>query len=600
MVPALALPRPFHMRAIRVLAGAALLLAVAAPASQPNARADVPTGGLVASASPFSDFVDTYFDSLYAFTPSTGTAAGFHQYDNRVEDLSAARIRARVSTLRSQLAALTKLRASTLSLDDSIDASMIDGAIRSELQDDEVIQTWRKNPMVYVGLAGNTVDLLMKRNFAPPAERLRSVTSRLRGVPAVLTAMRANVQNPPVEFTDLAVRIAGGSVGFFQNDVAGWARDAAGTDAAALSEFTAVNDSVVAAMQSAATWLKNDLLPRSKGKFAIGAKAFADKLRYDEMVDIPLDRLLALGEAQLAKDHRKFVEVAKLVAPGKTPAEAMASLEAEHPTPETLISSANATVEGARQFLIDHHIVDIPSEVRPKVTETPPYARSGSFASMDTPGAFETKATEAFYYVTPPEKDWDAQHIEEHLRLYNPSVMNLITVHEVFPGHFLQFIYAPQFPTKTRKLLAASSNAEGWAHYSEQMMIEEGFGGGDPKTRLAQLSEALLRDCRWVVGMREHTKGLSVADGAKRYFTDQCFQQPANGYEEARRGAYNPTYLYYTLGKLEIYKLRADYQKAKGSAYSLRDFHDQFVRQGSIPIKLVRRILLPGNRGSVL
>ncbi len=552
------------------------------------------------SPTAFAAFADAYFDSLYAFAPSSGTAAGFHQYDNHVEDLSAARIMARTRTLHAQLAALTKLRAGKLVTDDAIDAAIIDGAIRSELQDIEVIRTWRKNPMVYVGLAGNAVDLLMKRNFAPPAERLHSVTARLRGIPAVLVAMRTNIDHPPKEFTDLAVRIAGGSVGFFRGDVAGWARDAAGSDSAAFREFSLVNDSVVTAMQSAADWLRTDLLPRSHGRFAIGAKAFADKLRYDEMVDIPLPRLLALGEAQLAKDHRAFVEVAKLVAPGKTPAEAMASLETDHPTAETLISSANATVEGARQFLIDHQIVDIPSEVRPRVTETPPYARSGSFASMDTPGAYESKATEAFYYVTPPEKEWDAQHVEEHLRLYNRSVMNLITVHEVFPGHFLQFIYAPQFPTKARKLLAASSNAEGWAHYSEQMMIEEGFGGGEPKTRLAQLSEALLRDCRWVVGMREHTRGLSVDEGAKRYFVDQCFQQPANGYEEARRGAYNPTYLYYTLGKLEIYKLRADYRKARGTGYSLRQFHDDFVKQGSIPIKLVRRILLPGDKGPVL
>ena len=219
---------------------------------------------------------------------------------------------------------------------------------------------------------------------------------------------------------------------------------------------------------------------------------------------------------------------------------------------------------------------------------------------MDTPGAYETKAAEAFYYVTPPEKDWDAKHVEEHLRLFNKSVMNIITVHEVFPGHFLQFVYAPQFPTKTRKLLGAASNAEGWAHYGEQMMVEEGFGNHDPKTRLAQLSEALLRDCRWVVGMKEHTQGMSVQQGATDYFTKKCFQQPANAYEEARRGAYNPTYLYYTLGKLEIYKLRADYQKARGASYSLKEFHDAFVKQGAPPIKMVRRILLPKDTSAVL
>jgi uncharacterized protein (DUF885 family) len=550
--------------------------------------------------SPFPAFVDAYFDSLYAYAPSLGTAAGFHQYDTIIENRSAPTIARRVATLSGQRVRLDSLRAATLVTDDSIDAAMIAGATRSELLDLEVIQTWRKNPMGYVGLAGNAVDLLMKRNFAPPVERLRSVTARLRGVPALLVAMRANVTNPPREFTDLALRIAGGSVGFFQHDVATWARAAAGSDTAAWRAFTAANDSVVSAMAAATTWLKMDLLPRSHGSFPIGARAFADKLRYDEMVDIPLDRLLALGEANLEKDHRAFLATAQEVAPGATPQRAMASLEADHPSAAALVPSVRATLEGTRQFLIDHRIVDLPSEVRPIVAETPPYARIGTFASMDTPGAYERKATEAFYYVTPPEADWDATHVEEHLRLYNRSVMSVITIHEAFPGHYLQFIYARQFPTKTRKLLAASTNVEGWAHYGEQMMVEQGFGNGDARIRLAQLVEALLRDCRWVVGIKEHTQGLSVDDAAKQYFTDRCFQQPANAYEEARRGAYDPTYLYYTLGKLEIYKLRADYRTAKGAAFSLREFHDQFVRQGGVPIRLIRRILLPGDTAAVL
>ncbi len=583
--------------ATSLLSGAACSMGESASGT---ASSTAPGSPSAASSSPaFSSFAEAYFDSLYAFNPSQGTAAGFHQYDNRLEDLSAATITRRIATLHAMQTRLDSIRTTSLSLDDSIDAAIIDGAIRSEIQDEEQLGNWKKNPMSYVGLPGNAVDLLMKRNFAPAAERLKSVTARLRGVPAVLNEMRENIVNPPKEFTDLAIRIAGGSVGFFRDDVGTWAKGAAGSDTAALREFTQVNDSVAVAMKGAADWLKT-MVPKSKGKYAIGAQAFADKLRYDEMVDIPLDRLLALGQAQLQKDYDAFVKTAQEVAPGKTPAEAMATLELEHPTAGNLIASANSTVEGARKFLIDHRIVDIPSEVRPNVTETPPYARSGSFASMDTPGAYESKATEAFYYVTPPEKSWDPKHVEEHLRLYNKSVMNIITVHEVFPGHFLQFIYAPQFPTRTRKLLFASSNAEGWAHYGEQMIVEEGFGNHDPKTRLAQLSEALLRDCRWVVGMKEHTQGMTVEQGAREYFTKKCFQQPANAYEEARRGAYNPTYLYYTLGKLEIYKLRADYQKAKGSAYSMREFHDAFVRQGGIPIKLVRRILLPADTSGVL
>ena len=218
---------------------------------------------------------------------------------------------------------------------------------------------------------------------------------------------------------------------------------------------------------------------------------------------------------------------------------------------------------------------------------------------MDTPGAYETRATEAFYYVTPPEKNWTPEQREQHLRLFNPPVMDMITIHEAYPGHYLQFLYAKQFPTKTRKLVFCGTNAEGWAHYAEQMMVEEGFGDRDPKIRLAQLSEALTRDCRYVVGIRLHTAGMSVAEGA-RMFTAQCFQEPQVGFEEARRGTYNPTYLYYTLGKLEIYKLREDYRKSRGAKFSLQEFHNAFVKQGGIPVPLVRRLLLPRDKSPAL
>ena len=407
----------------------------------------------------------------------------------------------------------------------------------------------------------------------------------------MMVSMKANVTNPPREFTDLAIRMASGSVGFYKESVAVWAKDAADGDPRLLGWFGKANAEAIAAMEDAAKWLKADLLPRSKGSFAIGAELFSKKLKYEEMVDTSLDRLLAIGEANLEKDYKAFVDTARLINPKRTPAQVMADISNDHPTEADLIPATRRTLAGIRQFLVDKKIIDLPNARFPKVEETPPYARSGSFASMDTPGAYETKATEAFYYVTPPEKEWDAKHKEEHLRLYNKPVMDIITVHEVFPGHFTQFIFANQFPTKTRKLYSSSSNAEGWAHYAEQMMVEEGFGNGDPKLKLAQLSEALLRDCRYVVGIKLHTQGMTVAEGAK-VFVEKGFQEPANAYEEARRGAYNPTYLYYTLGKLQVYKLREDYRKAKGSAFNLARFHADFVKQGAIPIKLIRRILL--------
>ncbi len=561
-----------------VLSALALFAAVLA-----SAQAPAPAGDPA-----FAKFVDDYFTARYEASPLQGTSAGFHQYDGKMPDLSQAAIEKRVTELKAQLARLSALDRSKLPFDDAIDAEAIEGDIRSELLDRETLRNWERNPMMYAGTAGFAVNDLMKRDFAPKSERLRSITSRLKAVPAICAAGKANVKNPPKEFTTLAMRMSKGAAGFLQGTVSAWAKDAAGSDAALLADFNAANGKAVAAVNDYAAWLEKDLAPRSNGKYAIGAENFSAKLRYDEMVDWPLAQVLATGEANLEKDYAAFVATAKKIDPSKTPAEVMKSLSNEHPTADDLIPSARRGLEAARQFLVDKKIVTIPSEVRPTVAETPPFARFGSFASMDSPGAYETKATEAFYYVTPVEKDWDAKRQEEHLRLYNKYVMDMIDVHEVWPGHYLQFLYSKQFPTKTRKLVFCGTNAEGWAHYSEQMMVDQGFGGGDPKVRLAQLQEALLRDCRYVVGIKLHSQGLSVEDGAK-IFVEKGFQEPANAYEEARRGAYNPTYLYYTLGKLEIQKLRDEYMQKKGA--TLQQFHDAFVAQGGLPIPLVRKLL---------
>jgi uncharacterized protein DUF885 len=579
------------MKTVLILLAVSFLAISCAPASSPpsTAAAEAPAVPAAApSGEPFSKFVDEYFDARFAYLPSQGTEDGFHQYDSKLEDRSRPRIEARIAELKAFLARLQEMERSRLSPDDQIDADAIEGQIRGQLLDQETLRNWERNPIGYAGLPGSSADGLIKRNFAPAAERLRSLIAREKLMPAVYAAGKANVVNPPREFTDLAIRVSKGSVGYFSGTVADWAKEAAGSDAALAKEFADANGAVVAATRDFATWLEKDLLPRSKGGYAIGAANFLAKMKYDERVDLPLADLLAKGEAQLAKDYAAFVETAKRIDPSKTPAQVMKSLSDDHPTPETLIPTVARSVEEARRFLVQKDLVTIPSEVRPRVQETPPFARSGSFASMDTPGAFETKATEAFYYVTPVEKDWDAKHKEEHLRLYNPYVVSIIDVHEVWPGHYLQFLYAPRFPTKTRKLVFCGTNAEGWAHYCEQMMVDEGFGGGDPKYRLAQLQEALLRDCRYVVGIKLHTQGMTVEEGAK-VFVERGFQEPANGYEEARRGAYNPTYLYYTLGKLEIQELRDEYREKKGA--SLKQFHDAFVAQGGLPIDLVRRIL---------
>jgi uncharacterized protein (DUF885 family) len=563
---------------------AAVLLAAPATAADP---------------APFAKFVDDYYAALFDWDPTQATAAGIHDRDDKLANRSVGAVHSRAVILQRLAARLGGLRAGKLTADEAIDAEVLDHAIRAEVLDLTVVRDWKRNPMGYVGQPANGIDLLMKRSFAPPEARLRAIIGRLKASPPLLAAMRANVENPPKEFTDLGLIIARGSVSYFRTDLPAWAKTAAGKDEKLFAEFEAANTPVVEAFEAAVTWLKDDLLPRSKGSYAIGTDAFMKKLETEEMLDIPLDRLLAVGEANLKRDREAFVATAKKIDPTRTPARVLASLTEDHPKPDDLVAATKATIERTRKFLIDKRIVTVPSEVRPTIQETPAFMRTGGFASMDTPGAYETRATEAFYYVTPPEREWEAKRKTEHMRQFNRTGMDVITIHEAFPGHYIQFLNAKQYPTRVRKLYTCGTNVEGWAHYCEQMCVEEGYGSGDPKVRLAQLNEALLRDCRYIVGIKLHTAGWTVEQG-KQFFVDEGYIEPEVGFQEARRGAYNPTYLYYTLGKLQIYKLRADCQKARGTDFTLQAFHDEFVRQGGLPIKLIRQIMLPGDTGPTL
>ena len=553
-----------------------------------GASSNVKGGGPADQA--FGRFVDEYYEADARYSPTQAVSNGFHAYDAQIEDRSKARIAQRTAELHGFLDRLAAIDHKALSFDDAIDAQALESEIKSELLSLETLKNWARNPMEYAGKTGEAIDALMKRDFAPKQDRLRSIVARLRGVPALFAAAHENLTEAPAkEFTDVAIVMAKGTSGFLEGSVATWARDAAGGDAKLLGEFDAANRDAIAASKAFVDWLEHDLKPRSTGSYALGAERFSELLRDSEMVDMPLADLLAKGEANLKKDHDAFVEVARKIDASKSASEVMEQLGNDHPTADDLIPFVQRSVEAARQFVVTKDLVTIPSEVRPKIQETPPYARGTGFASMDTPGPYETHATEAFYYVEPVEPSWDAKHKEEHLRLFNGPVVNLINFHEAFPGHYVQFLYSPRYPTKVRKLVGSGTNAEGWAHYVEQMIVDQGFGNGDPKIRLAQLSEALTRDCRYVVGIKLHTEGMTVEDGAK-LFVDQCFQPAAVGYVEARRGTFNPTYLYYTLGKLEIQELAADYMRIKHA--SLKQFHDAFIAQGALPIPLVRKILL--------
>jgi uncharacterized protein (DUF885 family) len=562
----------------------------AAPSGSPEARGSTAEKAAAPSApAELKTLVSDCLAAKLAFEPSLATALGLHTQDERLEDFSRARIDARVSELGTLSARLARIDRSALDFQSAIDAEALGSMLGGDLQSLSELRPWQHNPMFYAGLPGMAVDGLMKRDFAPARERLRSIVARLEQIPALYAAARANLDNPPREFTDLALRMAKGSSGFFESSVVQWSAQARDADPALRAAFERANAAANTATRAFADWLEQDLAPRSRGNYAIGAERFLAKLKYDELIELPLPELLARGTEQLERDYARFVATAREIDPTHKAAEVSTRLSNEHPTAEDLIPSVRRSLDSARQFLVDRDLITLPSNVPPRVEETPAYARAGIFASMDTPGPFEPRATEGFYYVTPVEPTWDAKHREEHLRLFNPYVVAMINVHEVYPGHYVQFLYAPRLLNDLRKVYAAASNAEGWAHYSEQMMVEEGFGADNPKYRLAQLQEALLRDCRYVAGIGLHTDGWSV-ERAQSLFVEKGFQEVANAREEALRGTYNPTYLYYTLGKLEIYDLRRDYQ-AKYAA-SLKQFHDAFVAQGALPIPLVRRLLL--------
>ena len=267
------------------------------------------------------------------------------------------------------------------------------------------------------------------------------------------------------------------------------------------------------------------------------------------------------------------------------------SLEQDHPRPDQLLESFRDTFNSLIGFIEQKKVITIPSEVRPIVEETPPFARALTSASMDTPGPYETKAKEAYFNVTLPEPTWPAERTKSWMEGFNRGTIISTAIHEAYPGHYMQFLWAPQFPSKVRKLIGCGTNIEGWAHYTEQMMLDEGYGNGDPKLRIGQLQDALLRDARYIVGIQMHTGTMTLAQ-ATDFFIKEGHQTATVSEREAKRGTSDPTYLIYTLGKLEIMKLRSDYRQKLGASFSLHQFHDEFMKQGMPPIPLVRRAML--------
>jgi len=319
---------------------------------------------------------------------------------------------------------------------------------------------------------------------------------------------------------------------------------------------------------------------------------------YEEMVDLPLDQLLKIGYANLHDNQQKLVALCKTIDPNKTPQQIAEGFEKDHPAPGQLLQDFRNTFSGLIEFINEHKIITIPSTVRPILEESPPFMRSLTTASMDTPGPYEKVATEAYFNVTLPEKNWPAQRVEEFMTAFNRGTIASTAIHEAYPGHFVQLLWFQKVTSKVRKLIGCGSNIEGWAHYTEQMMIDQGYGSNDPALKVGQLLDALLRNCRYIVGIEMHTGKRTYEQGID-FFVKQGYMSHDYAERETKRGTSDPTYLVYTLGKLEILKLRADYQAKMGADFSLEQFHNEFMQQGGVPIKLIRHTML-GNDSPTL
>lgn len=549
----------------------------------------------------YEGVAEEYVKTYLAAHPLQGTGLGLHEYDGKISDYSRLALDAELSRLKRFDDRLAKFDPAKLSQRQSIDLRILQAAVKRELFEMQDMSVFERNPMVYAR-AGD-VNVYIKRNFAPLEDRVRSLVAIESQIPNILIAARTNLDEKlPKPFIELAIQIARGSADFLKKDLV--AAVSGLKDEQLRVAFQTANRKAANALNDYATWLEREKLPKATLDFALGEEKFGRFLAQTELVDLPPQKILEIGMTQLKAEQEAFAEAAKKIDPNKPAIEVFKQIQSEHPASDKLIPDIAKDLEKLRKYVTDRKLVAIPSAIRAKVKETPQYLRATSFASMDTPGPFEKRATEAYYYITPTEEDWPAQEKEEWLTAFNYYTADVTSIHEVYPGHYVQFLHLnASSASKADKIFGSYAFIEGWAHYCEKMMIDEGFGSPSnsspsedevkraAKYRMAQADEALLRLCRLCVSIKVHTQNMSI-DEATKFFQDNCYYEAKPARQEAMRATFDPGYLNYTLGKLQILKLRDDYKAQQGDEFSLQKFHNELLSHGMPPIRLLREIML--------
>ena len=531
-----------------------------------------------------------YFADLWKLDPPRATRVGVHDYDDHLGSYDASAFATRLDTARRYLHELRDIDTSSMGADASYDERILEASLESSILSLGTLEPWKHRPAYYSEVASGSAYSLLARNFAPLHDRVRALVARERQMPVLFESALANLTTVDAVTAQIDRREIEGTIAFFREVVP---PAVAGVKEPGLrDEFATTNAAVVASLSDYLKALDAGVFAHPSGTYAIGADRFAQMLRLQELTPISLATYRTVGETALARTRAEFVATAKLVDATRTPEQVVADLDAHHPSADGLLAKATTDLHALRAFVIAKDLLTLPPDDDVTVVATPEFARETTFASVNLPGPLEMHASAAYYNVTPVDASWSATRREQHLSFFNDAYFPLVSAHEVMPGHYVNFALAHHEKLSLiRRLLSSPSFSEGWAHYVEQMMVDQGWGDGDPKVRLAQLQGALQRECRYLVGLREHTEGMTV-DEATTFFETNAFLAADPAHREALRGTVDPLYGYYTLGKLELLKLRDDYKKSAGSKYSLKNFHDLLLAHGDPPIAIARKLVL--------
>jgi uncharacterized protein (DUF885 family) len=544
------------------------------------------------SSEPLNHFIDDYIAYLHETLPTCAALDGVHVHDDLLEDFSKAGVESHLRALGGFARRLDSIPADTLSGAERVEHPMVASDIRARMFELEHIRAWERNPQPYAEILATSLAAQALFSYAPAPERARRVLSKLRQAPRLIASARENVKDPPGLFVKVGLETLRGTLSFIETDLPRAFADV--DDLHLLGDLADASTEAADAVRAYITYLEQELGPRTKASFRLGRERFEKRLRLGEGITLGADRLVAIGLRELNELQEEFRRVAGRLDTGD-PIEAWRRSKSHHPAAGEVVNVARQQVDELAAFLEQHDIVSVPDGEPIVVAPTPDFYR-WSTACMWTPGPFETRPSRAYYYLTDVDPAWPAERQEEHLRDLNIPTLWAISIHEVYPGHLLHFQHLRRVGSKARKstLLSPASFVEGWAHYSEQMMLEAGFRHDDPTIKLGQLAEALLRLARLVVAVRLHAEDMSVEQGV-RFFRDEAFMEEAGARREAERGTFDPGYLVYAVGKLMLLKLRADFRAQQGNRFSLRNFHDQLLGNGSAPLWAHRRLMLGDN-----